>query len=189
MFEDYSDNDESDTGSNEMETPLLSKSLATPTRQPCPRLPLVSQPPVSAGSASLSTASLTPFVLCNLQTSLTTAGRPPASLPPTSLPPTSLPPTSLAPTSLAPTSLPPASPPQTSPTQKRQSGSSKETPHTQPDWLKLLHQNFQAEVLDKCSEQSKKAAENNEKIEVCLGGIICLNKSQIRFISVGQGLY
>ena len=50
--------------------------------------------------------------------------------------------------------------------QLSQPGSSRVTPHTQPDWLDNLKKNFVAEIIETCSVRTKKAVENNEKIEV-----------------------
>ena len=40
------------------------------------------------------------------------------------------------------------------------------TVHQQPDWLKVLLQNFEAEIITPCSQISRAAAEKNEYIEV-----------------------
>ena len=50
--------------------------------------------------------------------------------------------------------------------QLSQPGSSRVTPHTQPDWLENLKKNFVAEIIEQCSVKTKNAFENNDKIEV-----------------------
>ena len=44
--------------------------------------------------------------------------------------------------------------------------SSKDTPHTQPDWLGSLKRNFDEHIIQMCSISTKNYVENNKKIEV-----------------------
>ena len=45
-------------------------------------------------------------------------------------------------------------------------GSSKATPHTQPDWLEILKREFDGQIIQKCSVNTRNAVENNKLIEV-----------------------
>ena len=45
-------------------------------------------------------------------------------------------------------------------------GSSKATPHTQPDWLEILKREFDEQIIQKCSVSTRNAVENNKLIEV-----------------------
>lgn len=43
---------------------------------------------------------------------------------------------------------------------------SRETPHSKPDWLENLRKNFDQDIIQVCSNNTKTAVENNKKIEV-----------------------
>lgn len=43
---------------------------------------------------------------------------------------------------------------------------SRETPHSRPDWLENLRRNFDQDIIQVCSNNTKTAVENNKKIEV-----------------------
>ena len=50
------------------------------------------------------------------------------------------------------------------------------TVHQQPDWLKVLLQTFEAEIITPCSQRARTAAENNEYIKVgCLKCNFCID--------------
>ena len=44
----------------------------------------------------------------------------------------------------------------------------RDTQHTQPNWLENLIRNFQTEIVQQCSARTRKAVENKEVIEVIL---------------------
>ena len=48
----------------------------------------------------------------------------------------------------------------------RKPSTSRETPHSKPDWLEDLKKNFDSDIIQVCSNNTKTAVENNEKIEV-----------------------
>ena len=43
------------------------------------------------------------------------------------------------------------------------------TSNTNPDWMRDLKLNFAAEIVEPCSQRTRKAVENNEDIEVRIG--------------------
>ena len=54
--------------------------------------------------------------------------------------------------------------------------SPRETRHTQPKWLESLQDNFSAQIIEQCSAKTKKAVENNEKVEVMKATILSVSR-------------
>ena len=51
------------------------------------------------------------------------------------------------------------------------------TSNTNPDWMRDLKLNFAAEIVEPCSQWTRKAVENNEDIEVRIGEEMFANNS------------
>ena len=54
-------------------------------------------------------------------------------------------------------------------------GTSRETQHTQPSWLEGLKTNFSGQIIEQCSARTRKAVDNDEKIEVIWKQIRAVN--------------
>ena len=53
----------------------------------------------------------------------------------------------------------------------------KQTPHTQPNWLNILNQNFQGLIIGECSALTRRAVEGNEVVKVSFTiGVISFGK-------------
>ena len=150
---EFSDHGDSEAVSTEVETSLLSTSSSAALLPTSPSADLLS---TSSSAALLSTSSSAAL----LSTRLSAAYLPTNSVPLRSLP------TASRLQARQPESTPSLTLPISLP-QMSQSGPSKDTSHTNPNWLTQLQLNFQDEVIQKCSDRTKKAVENNENIEVC----------------------